>query len=151
MFIRGFMGAKRASILSTSRPIDTPEELRLYTQLLPLHTTGVTTNWDFMARDFNDVVCKQVKQNPVVGSQKPPLRIKTARQLAQFDRIVSQELCRREASGMMEALAGIPPQPPTVSMGAQQVVDGIAALMRARPAGASCRRTRWAAGNACNG
>jgi hypothetical protein len=135
-FIRKMVGARRASIIGSSRPVDTPEELSLYMELLPKYTRSTTTNWDGMARAFNEQVINNLTQRQAAGQQGLRLRIKTGKQLAKFDRVVAQEFCRRDAAGMLESLANIPPKPPTVSMGVQQVVDGLAALMRARTPGA---------------
>ena len=56
MFINQHNGAKRASFSSLTSPIKTQAEMQLYNTLLPQHTHGSKTNWDGMARAFNDEV-----------------------------------------------------------------------------------------------
>jgi hypothetical protein len=122
-FVRTNTGAKRATIIGSSSPISTLAEVKLFNQLLPLHTRGSRTNWDSMARDFNAEVLTQLTQQQKPGSQGNTLAPKTAPALAKFDRIMAQEFCLRDAAGMMEALANTPLQAASrLPVGGREVV-----------------------------
>ncbi len=56
LFIRQFTRARRATITSLCRPLTTQEEVALHNQLLPKQTKGSKTNFDEIARDFNNNV-----------------------------------------------------------------------------------------------
>ena len=132
MFIREHVGARRATFTSSCSPIHTTAEVDLYSGLLPKHTRGCRTNFDTMARAYNNEVVHSLHQPQPVGEQGNHLCPKTARHLQSFDRTVAKELCRRGASGMMEALTRTAQQhSPSLTPGVQNVVDAMGMLMQA--------------------
>lgn len=128
MFIRQQNGAKRATFSSLTSPIRTTQEVQLFNHLLPLHTKGSKTNWDSMARDFNTELAHSVSSNSMGTGLAP----KTGRQLAKFDRVVAQQVCK---GNTLEVLFGLQaagsnqpkPLPPSV----QNVLDAVQHLTAA--------------------
>ena len=129
MFIRDFNGARRATFSSLTSPIKTPAEVQLFNQLLPQHTRGTKTNFDAMARAFNDEVVHSLNSpSPTQGGGLTP---KTSRQLQKFDRLVAKEICSRGSMDMLLSLQGAvnnQPHPPPPSV--QNVVDAVQHLMQ---------------------
>jgi hypothetical protein len=122
VFINQHNGAKRASFSSLTSPIKTQAEVQLYNTLLPQHTHGSKTNWDGMARAFNDEVIMDLRSpSPTKG-----LLPKTSKQLAKFDRMVAQEVCRTGAMDTLLALRGAANnQPIPLAPNVQHVVNAL--------------------------
>ena len=111
---------------STSSHITNSDEVALFNKLLPDHTRGTKTNWDTMARAFNDEVIHSLQ---VPDSQLSP---KTAKQLAHFDRTVAKRLCQNQAMSMMTAInAASNQQAHPLSPPVQHLVSALDGMMAA--------------------
>jgi hypothetical protein len=65
-------------------------------------------------------------------------------QLRAFDRTVAKELCKRDAVGVMEAIAGTAQKSALLLPGVQQAVDSLALLMAtAKQQGSKSRVEAW--------
>lgn len=99
MFIREHVGARRATFTSSCNPIHTTAEVYLYSDLLPKHTRGCRTNFDTMARAYNNEVVHTLHQPQPEGSRAITF---APRQLGTF-RLLTGRLPRSSACGGHQA------------------------------------------------